>query len=126
MSKEIRFHEILKKLREKHKMTQTELAETIGVDQTAISKYERGKGFPEVEKLIRLSERFDIDLDTLIFSTGFTRNELEFMDEARKKISVDELKANYELIIDDDIPATDEEIEQAIKFIKFQRSLNSD
>ena len=41
----------IKKLREKRGMTQTDLAEQIGVSNKAISKWETGKGFPDLSLL---------------------------------------------------------------------------
>lgn len=39
---------IIKELREKEKLTQLELANIIGVSDKAISKWETGKGLPEI------------------------------------------------------------------------------
>lgn len=118
-TKQINFHETLKMLRESKKMSQATLAEKLGIDQTAVSKYERAKQLPEVRTLVKISELFDITLDELIFSTGFTKEELEFMEDA-KKISAEELLNDYELVVDG-VAATDKEIEEAIRMIKFNR-----
>lgn len=118
-TKQINFHETLKKLRESKKMSQATLAEKLGIDQTAVSKYERAKQLPEVRTLVKISELFDITLDELIFSTGFTQEELQFMEDA-KKISVEQLLNNYELVVDG-VAATEEEIEEAVRMIKFNR-----
>jgi transcriptional regulator with XRE-family HTH domain len=40
---------------EKH-MTQTELANIVGIDQTQLSRYEKGKNYPGVEILLKLEE----------------------------------------------------------------------
>lgn len=122
MNKEIRFHEVLKSLRESKKISQAALAEKLSIDQTAVSKYERNIQLPEVRTLIKIAELFEISTDELIFSTGFSEDELNFIEET-KKISAEELKNKYELVVDD-VPATDKEIEDAIKFIKFNRTQN--
>ena len=38
----------IKELREKRKMTQKELSEMIGVSDKTVSKWETGKGFPDI------------------------------------------------------------------------------
>lgn len=122
MNKEIRFHEVLKSLRESKKLSQTALAKLLSVDQTAVSKYERNIQLPELRTLIKIAEIFDVSTDELIFSTGFSKDELHFIEET-KKISVEDLKDKFELVVDD-VAATDKEIEDAIKFIKFNRTQN--
>lgn len=46
-------------------LTQTELAERIGVRQAAISEYESGEKVPGVENLIRLADALNCSLDEL-------------------------------------------------------------
>ena len=53
-------------LRRKCGLSQEQLAERIGVSRQAISKWETGTSTPELEKLIALSECFQITLDELI------------------------------------------------------------
>jgi DNA-binding XRE family transcriptional regulator len=47
-------------------MSQEELAELLGVSRQAVSKWELGEGYPEVEKLLILSKRLNISLDSLM------------------------------------------------------------
>lgn len=51
-------------------MTQTELAEKIGVRQAAISEYESGEKIPGVENLIRLADALNCSLDELCEREG--------------------------------------------------------
>ncbi len=60
------FGEKLKKLRTDNKLTQDELADKIFVTRTAVSKWETGRGFPNMESLKMLCKVFDISMDTLI------------------------------------------------------------
>ena len=48
---------IIKELREKNKMTQLQLAEKLGVSDKTISKWETGKGYPDITCLSGLRER---------------------------------------------------------------------
>lgn len=52
--------------RRKNGLSQEQLAEKIGVSRQAISKWESGTSTPELEKLLALSECFNITLDDLI------------------------------------------------------------
>ena len=47
--------EILTRLRKEKGLSQTEAAEELGVTRQAISKWESGRAFPSMEKLIALS-----------------------------------------------------------------------
>lgn len=60
----------IRRQRKKNKMTQTELAEKIGVRQSAISEYESGEKVPGVENLIRLADALDCSLDELCERKG--------------------------------------------------------
>lgn len=60
------FEENLQFLRKRADMTQEQLAEALEVTRQSVSKWESGAGFPELEKLLRLSELFGVDLDTLL------------------------------------------------------------
>ncbi len=53
-------------LRKKNNLSQEELAEKIGVSRQAISKWESGTSLPEIEKLISLSEYFNVSIDYLV------------------------------------------------------------
>lgn len=60
----------IRRQRQKRKMTQTELAEKIGVRQAAISEYESGEKIPGVENLIRLADALNCSLDELCEREG--------------------------------------------------------
>ena len=60
------FSENLKQIRKEHHLSQEELAELLDVSRQAVSKWEQGQGYPEVEKLLLLSEKLNISLDALM------------------------------------------------------------
>ena len=60
------FSENLKQIRAEHHLSQEELAELLDVSRQAVSKWEQGQGYPEVEKLLLLSSKLDISLDALM------------------------------------------------------------
>lgn len=56
----------LKQLRQRHKLTQSELAMILGLKPTAISNYESKRNEPSFDKLIALSKYFDVSCDYLL------------------------------------------------------------
>ena len=61
------FAENLKRIRKEHGLSQEELAELLDVSRQAVSKWEMGEGYPEVEKLLLLSGKLKVSLDALMF-----------------------------------------------------------
>lgn len=57
---------MIKALREKHNLTQAELAARLFVSDKAVSKWENGKGYPDVSLLEPLAEVFGVSLAELI------------------------------------------------------------
>jgi len=62
------FGEKLKALRTKAQLTQDELAEKLFVSRTAISKWESGRGYPNIESLKAIAKFFSVTLDELLSS----------------------------------------------------------
>ena len=56
----------LQEIRLENNISQEGFAEMLGVSRQSVSKWERGKGYPEIDKLIFISERFGISLDELL------------------------------------------------------------
>lgn len=61
------FAENLKQIRKERDISQEELAELLTVSRQAVSKWEQGAGYPEMEKMILLSEKLNVSLDELVF-----------------------------------------------------------
>ena len=57
---------VIKELREKNKMTQLQLAEKLGVSDKSISKWETGKGYPDITLLEPIADAFRISVTELI------------------------------------------------------------
>ena len=60
------FHEKLQELRKSRNITQEELAETLYVSRTAVSKWESGRGYPSIDSLKELSSFFQVSIDDLL------------------------------------------------------------
>ena len=57
---------VIKELREKHKLTQLELADKLNVSDKTISKWETGKGYPDINLLEPIAEAFGVSVTELI------------------------------------------------------------
>ncbi|MBR2832153.1 MAG: helix-turn-helix domain-containing protein [Oscillospiraceae bacterium] len=60
--------EILKSLREQHRLTQAQLAEKVMVTRQAVSRWETGETQPNTETLKLLSREFGVTINTLLGS----------------------------------------------------------
>lgn len=54
------------KLRNEREMTQKDLSEVLNVSEKAISRWETGKGYPDVSSLMALSEFFSVSVNELL------------------------------------------------------------
>ena len=61
-------NEKLQELRKSKGLTQEELSEALYVSRTAISKWESGRGYPNIESLKAISNYFAVSLDDLLSS----------------------------------------------------------
>ena len=62
------FHNNLKNLRLSINLTQKELGERLGISKQVISYYEKGKRYPDLCNLIKISNFFNCSIDSLIFT----------------------------------------------------------
>ena len=60
------FHKKLQELRKQKGLTQEELAESLYVSRTAISKWESGRGYPNIDSLKTISKFFSVTIDELL------------------------------------------------------------
>jgi len=62
------FSEKLQQLRTKNNLTQEQLAEKVCVSRVAVSKWESGRGYPNLDSLKLLAKVFNISIDELLSS----------------------------------------------------------
>ena len=60
------FNEKLQLLRKQMGITQEELADELFVSRTAVSKWEQGRGYPNIESLKDISRFFSVSIDDLL------------------------------------------------------------
>lgn len=63
----------IKKLREKNKLTQSELADRLSVSDKAISKWETGRGYPDITLIEDIAKTFNVSI-TELFSGDTVEN----------------------------------------------------
>lgn len=85
----MKFSEKLQVLRKEKGLSQEKLAEILSVSRQAVSKWESGQTYPEIEKLIVLSDLFKITLDDLV-RDGDIKCENKDNDEIKLKNEIDE------------------------------------
>ena len=57
---------MIKRLREEKKLTQSELAEKIFVTDKAVSKWETGRGYPDISLVEALAKALDVSVIELL------------------------------------------------------------
>ncbi|MBK9736192.1 MAG: helix-turn-helix domain-containing protein [Saprospiraceae bacterium] len=91
----------IKYLRNRHKLSQQELSEKLGVPRSSLSDYERGHTQLGLDSLIRLADIFDVKIDDLLRS-NLSHRDLEIIrnrDLRVLAISVDaDNNSNIELV----------------------------
>ena len=60
------FNEKLQELRKQRGLTQEELAQALYVSRTAISKWESGRGYPNIDSLKAIAKFFGVTIDELL------------------------------------------------------------
>ena len=76
------FCERLQEVRKRAGLTQEEFAEQLQVSRQAVSKWESGRGYPELEKLLYICSRWDTTMDTL-FADELPRRDVAQQGEER-------------------------------------------
>jgi transcriptional regulator with XRE-family HTH domain len=62
------FNQKLQELRKQKGLTQEELAASLYVSRTAVSKWESGRGYPNIDSLMAIAKFFSITVDDLLSS----------------------------------------------------------
>lgn len=77
------FHEIIKEKRKQLGITQDELAKELKVSRSAISNWEIGRNYPDINTLIHLAQMYNMSLDGL-FNENIELASLSALDEEKE------------------------------------------
>jgi transcriptional regulator with XRE-family HTH domain len=118
-----KYGKTIRELREKNNDTREDLAKKLKISESSLGKYERGERKIKPEMLEKIADVYGVPV-TFFFDEeqqakfSFTEGERDIILETN--LTPEALKKKYNLYIDE-IPATDEEIEEMIKYIKAYR-----
>lgn len=73
-------YEIFKKLMEEKGVTPYKVSQDTGISQTTLSDWKNGKIVPKMEKLLILSDYFDVDLKYLVGQSDVRKESTEIPD----------------------------------------------
>ena len=77
------FSEKLQQLRKQNDLTQEQLAKALYVSRTAISKWESGRGYPNIDSLMAIADYFCVTVDELL--TGGEVLSIAQQDQIQKR-----------------------------------------
>lgn len=112
------FKEMLRYLRNRENLSQSELADRLGVSKSTISMYEVGKREPDFETLETIADFFNVDINFLLGKAGsenstyyiheetaqvaqeiFENKELRALFDVQKDMSPDDLRALHNMAL---------------------------
>lgn len=88
----------LKELREKNNLSQTKVAESLGVSRQAISQWETGKSYPDIDNIALLCNLYKISMDELMEVN--LQNELEKELQEEEKSVLHNEKRTGKIVLD--------------------------
>lgn len=78
----------IKEEQEKRQWTQDNLAETLNVFRQALSKWEVENAYPDIDRLVQISNLFDITLDSLIKGDDSLKKSIVITKNAKAQTNV--------------------------------------
>lgn len=95
------FQKQLQTLRKSKGLSQEKLAEVLGISRQAVAKWEVGQSYPDIAKLIALSEFFKVSIDELVNDyeenchLSIKKNEVNFEEEEIIDFLIKAKKSTY-------------------------------
>ena len=90
---QIKIGRFIAEMRKEKNMTQRQLADALSISDKTVSKWECGKGLPEVSLMLPLCEEFHITVNDLL--TGSRVSEADYQKNAEENM-MDLMKENEE------------------------------
>lgn len=86
----MKLSENLKKLRKENNLSQEQLAEKLGVSRQAVSKWESGQSYPEMDKVLLICKLFNYNIDELM-----NENIKEVEENKQSKININKYVEDF-------------------------------
>ncbi len=119
------YGERIAELREKHGLTQEELAKILGIKRASLSHYEKNRRVPDYEVLNKIADYFQVTVDYLIGRTDdpnpLTAEHVEMFTQSLE-LSDEKILEKFTLTVDGK-ELTPEEAKRFIAFVRAERSL---
>ncbi|MBM7617597.1 uncharacterized protein (TIGR01655 family) [Weissella uvarum] len=80
------FDEMIKAIRLNREMTQEEFAQELNITRQTLSRWETGRGYPNLDTLVDLSYRFDISLDELLKGKDLNGEKTDVVETISKDV----------------------------------------
>lgn len=77
-------------LLDKHEIKPTQIANELGLSNSAFSDWKKGKGKPSLDAVVKFSEYFGVSMDYLVKGENYTQNHsvLEFSSKDEEELMV--------------------------------------
>lgn len=112
----------IREIRKKCGLTMKELAERVGVSESAISQYETGRRQPDYETLLKIADYFGVSVDYLLGKEGGAAVDPELEELLEALRSRKEMRVLFNLAKG----ASKEDVEQAVRIIEAIRRKDDD
>ena len=76
----------IKDLRQRHRMTQTQFAEKLGVTKSTVAAYENGTRLPSYEVLIKMANAYGVSTDFILLDRADSGLDTEGLSEEEMAI----------------------------------------
>ncbi|AFS77783.1 methyltransferase, type 12 [Gottschalkia acidurici 9a] len=116
--RELKISDMIQKLRKSKKLTQSQLAECVGVSIAAVSKWENGLSYPDITLLPSLAAIFEVSIDKL-FSYNLNSDGSDIITRIKKNF--EEEAKEYDSRILKLIPCYEQMINAMISVIPFDK-----
>lgn len=97
----VKFGAYISHLRKAHDMPQSKLADILNVTRQAVSKWERGEGFPDISILCSIADTFGISVDNLLNAGEASGNEAAILSSVTQNREVAQEIFNDKDVIQD-------------------------